>query len=110
MRIHKISDMKGGWFIGNFVPSILQTESFEVAVKKHKQGEDWGAHYQALATEYNVLVEGLMEMEGGSKTYSIWPGDIFIVEPGEVMKPHFLTNCTVVCVKVPSIPNDKVIA
>ena len=96
--------------MGNFVPSVYQTEGFEVGIKEHKQDEDWPRHYQKVATEYNVLIKGLMEIELGEKSYSVWPGDIFIFEAGEVAKPHFLTNCTVVCVKVPSIPLDKVIA
>mgnify|MGYP001585026630 FL=1 len=96
--------------MGDFVPSVCQTPLFEVAIKQHKQDEQWDRHYQKVATEYNVLIKGLMEIELDEKSLSIWPGDIFIFEPGEVAKPHFLTNCTVVCVKVPSIPGDKVIA
>ena len=28
MKIDKMSNMKGGWFIGDFQPSLLQTKDF----------------------------------------------------------------------------------
>jgi hypothetical protein len=34
-------------------------------------------------------------------------GDIFIIEPLEVAVPTFHEDCKVLCVKVPSLPNDK---
>lgn len=109
MRLFKLSEMKDGWFIGDFVPSVLQTPHFEVALKQHKQGEVWDAHYQCTATEYNLLVKGVIEVElvGGGKI--VQEGEGFIIEPGEKMRPHFVTNCTVVCVKVPSVIGDKVV-
>ena len=36
-------------------------------------------------------------------------GDIFIVYPFEIADPEFLTDCEVICVKVPGIQNDKVV-
>ncbi len=107
MKIFDIKKMQGGWFIGDFVPSVLQTRDFEVAVKYHKQDEEWPKHAQSKATEYNVLIDGFIALETDSKTYSLKPGDGFIIEPKEAGKPYFLTDCTVVCVKVPSIPGDK---
>jgi hypothetical protein len=37
------------------------------------------------------------------------PGDIFILYPYEIADPEFITDCEVVCVKVPGITNDKVV-
>jgi hypothetical protein len=34
-------------------------------------------------------------------------GDVFVFEKNEIADPIFLEDCTVVCVKVPSLPNDK---
>ena len=34
-------------------------------------------------------------------------GDIFVVEPNEISDPMFHEDCTIVCVKVPSVPGDK---
>ena len=56
MRVGKITDMTRGWMIGNFEPSLLKTELFEVAVLLHPKGQIWPAHYHRVATEYNLLI------------------------------------------------------
>lgn len=103
MVVEKISNMHRGWFIGNFDPSILKTKDFEVGLLTHKKGEYWPKHYHVIATEYNLLISGSMII----KQTKIEPGDIFVLEPYEVADPEFLEDCTVLCVKVPSIPGDK---
>lgn len=103
MKIHKIEDFKRGWLIGNFDPSIFKTKDFEVGLLKHNKGEVWPKHYHAIATEYNLLVSGSMII----KKTTIMPGDIFIIDPNEVADPVFLEDCTVLCIKVPSVPGDK---
>lgn len=103
MKTHNIKEFKRGWFIGNFDPSILKTENFEVGLLTHKQGEVWPIHYHAIATEYNLLVSGKMII----KETTIVPGTIFILEPNEIADPVFLEDCIVMCVKVPSVPGDK---
>jgi len=103
MNITKLKDYVRGWFIGNFEPSVLKTKDFEVGVLKHTQGEKWLAHYHKSSVEYNVLVNGKMIIQGKELN----SGDVFVFEKGEVADPIFLEDCTVVVVKVPSIPNDK---
>lgn len=100
---HNIQDFWRGWFIGNFEPSVLKTDQFEVGVLHHAKGEIWPAHYHQVGTEYNVLLEGKMFV--GNQTIN--KGDVFIFEPGEVAAPEFLEDCTVLCIKTPSIPGDK---
>jgi hypothetical protein len=34
-------------------------------------------------------------------------GDVFVFTPGEIADPIFLEDCTVLVVKIPSIPGDK---
>ncbi|AYV82381.1 MAG: hypothetical protein Homavirus40_4, partial [Homavirus sp.] len=36
-QIWNISEFIRGWFIGNFIPSIIRTTKFEIAVINHKQ-------------------------------------------------------------------------
>jgi quercetin dioxygenase-like cupin family protein len=103
MKKHKLRDFHRGWFIGNFDPAVLKTENIEVGVLTHLKGEQWPKHYHAVATEYNVLVKGLMKVNGET----LVEGDVFIFEPGETADPEFLEDCTVVCVKAPSLPGDK---
>lgn len=103
MITYKLDNFTRGWFIGDFEPSILKTNMFEVGLLTHKQGEVWPKHYHAVATEYNLLVSGSMII----KETTIVPGDIFIIEPNEIADPVFLEDCVVMCVKAPSVPGDK---
>jgi len=103
MKKQRIEDMWRGWFIGNFEPSLLKTDQFEVGLLTHKKGEVWPKHYHEIATEYNLLIEGSMTIAGEE----IKPGDLFVFEPGEIADPVFHEDCQVLCVKTPSLPKDK---
>ena len=105
IKIYHLKDMVGGWFIGNFTPSVYRTTHFEVAYKKHCKGDMWPRHAQKRAIEINLMVKGKLLI--GNMEYMC--GDIFIVPPRIFLKPRFLTDCEVVCIKVPSLPKDKVI-
>jgi quercetin dioxygenase-like cupin family protein len=100
---NKLSDFNGGWFIGDFDLSLFKTKDFEVSVKIHPKGEVWDKHYHKVATEYNYVVSGTVIIDGESYT----SGDLFTVQPGTVVDPDFAENCTIVCVKVPSLIGDK---
>lgn len=102
MKIFKLSDMVGQWFVGNFQPSAHLAE-FEVCYKTHKAGEYWQAHYHRLATEINLLVKGKMTING----IEINSGEIFVIEPYYVSFPEFLEDCELVIVKTVSDPKDK---
>jgi hypothetical protein len=104
MKISKIDDMIGGWFVGNFEPSAFKTENFEVSYKKHYKGEKWDIHYHHTVTEINLLIRGKLKMQG--KILEV--GDIFLLEPYEIADPIFLEDCDIICVKTPSM-NDKII-
>ena len=104
MRISHINDMKGGWFIGNFEPSLHKTNDCEVAVKRYKKGDYEQAHFHKIATEYTVILSGKVSMNG--KVYSA--GDIIIMEPGEATDFLCLEDGTTnVVVKLPGANNDK---
>lgn len=103
MKRQHISEFTRGWFIGHFTPNVLQTNDFEVGLLTHKKGESWPKHYHAIQTEYNLLVKGKMILQD----QTLNEGDIFILEPNEIADPVFLEDCTILCVKTPSIPGDK---
>lgn len=103
MQLEHIKNFYRGWFIGNFDPSIFKTKDFEIGLLTHKKDEKWPKHYHALATEYNLLISGKMII----KQTNIEPGDIFIIEPNEIADPIFLEDCTILCIKTPSVPGDK---
>ena len=105
MKTLKMSDMMGGWFIGDFKPSAYQTKEFEVGYKVHPKGEEWATHYHEKMTEINYLIRGHMTIQD---TY-ISPGDIFILYPGEIADPVFHEDCELIVIKTPAITGDKVI-
>jgi hypothetical protein len=105
MEITRFEDYKGGWFVGNFIPTAFDTKDFEVCYKKHKKGEKWETHYHKVSTEINLLVEGEMVIQNNK----LRSGDVFVIKPYEVADPDFLTDCTVLIIKTPSDTNDKYI-
>lgn len=105
MIILKYADMKGGWFVGDFFPTAYLTKDVEVSYKIHRASEAWPTHYHRHATEINLLVRGQMVLQGKELN----TGDIFTLLPYEIADPIFITDCEIVCVKVPSVKNDKVV-
>lgn len=105
MNILKGKDMIGGWFVGDFEPTAYKTKEFEVSYKTHLAGEIWDNHYHKIATEINYLIRGKMNLSGTT----LEEGDIFILNPGEIAIPEFITDCELIVVKTPSIKGDKYI-
>lgn len=105
MKTAQIKDMHRGWFIGDFDPAVLKTNQFEVGVLTHKKNEQWPKHYHKEATEYNVLLSGSMTICG----QHIEAGTIFTLDPKEVADPTFHEDCQVLCIKTPSVKDDKYI-
>jgi hypothetical protein len=105
MKLSRLDDTIGGWFVGNFPQAAFQTDACEVSYKYHHKGESWPMHYQEKIIEVNLMVRGQMKMQDKI----LLSGDIFIIYPYEIADPEFITDCEVVCVKIPGITNDKVV-
>jgi len=103
MKLHKLKDMIGGWFVGNFTPSALKTNVVEVAVKEYAAGDVENEHYHKIATEVTVIVEGEVEMKGVKYN----SGDILVIDPNESTDFKALTKVINVVVKIPGANNDK---
>ena len=98
-----IKDFTRGWFIGNFDPSIIKTQDFEVGIMIHKKNDHWPTHFHKIITEYNIVLEGKIQFN--DRTYE--KGDIFIVPPYTVALCNFLEDCSILVIKTPSVPSDK---
>jgi anti-sigma factor ChrR (cupin superfamily) len=103
MIITNTSKFKKGWFIGNFEPSLFNTDQFEVALKEYIPGDYEPTHYHKVATEYTVIITGIVIMN--DEQY--FPGDIIIMEPGEVTDFSAVTEAKCMVVKVPCVQGDK---
>ena len=99
----QLSEMKGGWFIGNFEPSLFKTNAVEVAVKNYMPGDAEDEHYHKVATEFTVLIKGRVRMMG--KEYQ--EGEILTISPMESTDFLALTEVTTVVVKIPGASDDK---
>jgi quercetin dioxygenase-like cupin family protein len=103
MNSVKLKDMVGGWFVGAFSPTALNTQACEVAVKKYQVGAREKAHYHAIATEVTLILSGQVRMCGQE-----WgDGDIVVLAAGDVTDFEALTDVVSVVVKVPGVLNDK---
>lgn len=100
---YNLNEMVKGWFIGNFEPSLFKTEAFELAVKSYKEGDFEEEHYHKVATEFTVVIEGLIELNGVQ--YGV--NDIIKIQPGDCAKFKSITNSLTVVVKIPGAINDK---
>jgi hypothetical protein len=103
MKIHRIEEMVGGWFIGDFDPAAFKSKQFEVGYKFHPAGEKWDAHYHKEADEITFLLRGRMIIQG----QELKSGDVFVINKYEVADPVFLEDCEVVVIKTPSVVGDK---
>ena len=103
MIIKKLSDFTGGWFVGDFEPTLLKTSDFECAVKRYKAGDREAAHYHAVATEITVIVSGAVKMN--NRRYR--EGDIIVLAPHDVSDFYAVTDTVTAVVKVPSVIGDK---
>lgn len=105
MKIFKLSEMVKGWFIGNFDPSAYKTDLFEINYRNHPKGESWDFHYHTESREINLVVHSKMIFNG----VELSDGDIFIVDPWQISDPSFLEDTSVICVRVPSVNDKKII-
>ncbi len=103
--VHHIDDMKKGWFIGDFKPTLLPTRDVEVAVKRYKKNDYEESHFHKISTEFTVIIDGRVRMLGSEYK----SGDIVIIPPGVETDFLALSDVTTVVVKHPGANNDKYI-
>ena len=97
--------MKGGWFVGDFEPTIINSKDFEVGVKRYDSGVYEISHHHKVATEITIIVEGEVEMNG----IKYVKDDIIKINPNESTDFKCLTDVITVVVKTPSVKDDKYI-
>ena len=103
MKKNNLTEFIGGWFIGNFSPSLLKTNDVEVAVKHYNKGDYDQKHFHKLGTEYTVIVRGKVRMSGIEYN----EGDVLTILPMESTDFEALTEATTVVIKIPGASNDK---
>jgi hypothetical protein len=104
MKLFDIDQYIGGWFVGDFEPSIWRTTAYEVGYKYHEAGEPWPTHYHEHMDELTFLLEGTVIIQGQTLTGPV----IFELNRHEIADPTFVTACKMFVIKSPSVPGDKV--
>ena len=103
MKKHKLSDSGArGWFIGDFPEAVVRTRDFEVNYQLNPKGHT-PSHLHKIITEVTLIISGRMLVNG----QLFEPGDIFILEPGDIGQVEYLEDTGTVAIKFPSIPDDK---
>ena len=103
MKVERLETMKGGWFVGDFEPTVLRSEAVEVSVKHYTAGQREAWHVHRVAAEITAIVTGEVVMNGRRCT----AGDIVLLEPGEGTDFHAITDAITTVVKMPSVRGDK---
>lgn len=103
MKRATLDEMVGGWFVGDFTPTVLPTGDVEVAVKRYAAGDREASHHHRVATEVTVVVSGRARM----RHTELAAGDIVVLEAGESSDFEALTDVTLVAVKHPGAKDDK---
>ena len=103
MEKNNLNEMKLGWFVGDFNPSLFKTQDVEVAIKKYEAGKRDLAHYHKIATEITVIIEGKAIMNGVEYNKD----DIITIYPNEVSSFIAIEDVTLAVVKIPGEKNDK---
>ena len=103
MKTARLDDMTKGWFVGNFTPTLFNTNDVEVAVKEYKKGQKEARHHHKIATEITVVISGKIRMN--DIVYS--KGDIIVMYPNEATDFEALEDTINAVVKIPGANNDK---
>ena len=103
MKKFRIEDMVRGWFVGDFSPSVINTDKFEVCYRKVRKGQDEKKHFHRLTNEITVVVRGRIQING--ETFV--EGDIFLIDKEEIVDSVVLEDSEIIAVRDGSHPDDK---
>lgn len=103
MQFFNLKNYKKGWFIGNFEPTLVKTENFEIAIKKYKKSDKENAHYHKVADEYSIVINGKFKFNDKI----LMTDDIVLIKPNEKVDFECLEDGVNVVVKIPCAKNDK---
>ena len=93
-----------GWYIGDFDSAVYRTKDFEVNYQEN-EARVAPTHKHEKVTEIFLIIKGQMKINDEL----FGPGEICILEPGDINKIEYLEYTTTVTVKTPAIPTDKII-
>jgi hypothetical protein len=103
MKRYNLSDTGArGWFIGDFDGAVYRTKDFEITYQKNPRSQT-ATHIHKIVHEITLVISGRQVCNGEI----FGPGEICVLEPGDISQIEYLEETEVVTVKVPSVPTDK---
>lgn len=102
MKIVK-QDYKNGWLVGDFKPSLLETNFMDIGILELEEGTKGDSHYHKEHTEYNYIISGEANVGG----HLLSKGDCFIYEPLDKSDVVYTKDTVILCIKTPSKKGDK---
>lgn len=105
MDVSRIDEFTGGWFIGDFLPTLEANPHMEVCLKRYPKGAVEAVHHQRIATEYTLVISGRCRIGD----IELGPDEILRIPPGEAAGFEALEDVVLVAVKTPSLADDKVV-
>ena len=104
MKCYKLENFTRGWIVGDFLPSIFRTNAIEVGIKSYKKGDKEKQTVHEYTWEITVVISGVIKMH--NKVLS--KNEIILLEPGDISEFECIEDTSLVIVKYPSNPNDKI--
>ncbi|WP_269609288.1 hypothetical protein [Prochlorococcus marinus] len=104
MKCFKLEEYTRGWIVGDFMPAIFRTKAIEVGIKSYKKGEKEEKSVHKYTWEITIVISGEIKMY--NKILS--KNEIILLEPGDVSEFECIEDTSLVIVKYPSNPNDKI--
>lgn len=101
--MYNLKDYVKGWLVGDFEPSLFRSKDIEVGVKEYTAGTVEASHHHKIATEYTIVLSGIVNMLG----QEFGEGDIVVIEPGVSNTFISVTDSTLLVIKTPSVMGDK---
>ncbi|MFH1846051.1 MAG: cupin domain-containing protein [Candidatus Omnitrophota bacterium] len=106
------SDMRG-WICGHFYPkgSVFHRHDIEICFKTLLLGEKEQAHHHLCSFEFLLILSGKVEYEIDGDRHIMNPGMFYMLHPGNTERlTQVFEQATVLAVRLPSIPGNKVYA
>ena len=100
----QVDQFHQGWLIGAFSPSLVRTKEFEIGIKRFSLGQSEPCHFQKIASEITIVIEGRILLAG----QECGPGEGVLIPPGVHGTFESLSPSLVIAVKIPSAPQDKI--
>lgn len=95
----------GGWFVGDFQPSLINSKDIEFGFKRISKNTKPDYHFHKFKTEYTILLEGQIICQESNTI--IKPITCIKLLPFEKNDQLFIEDSLIIIINTPSKKNDK---